>query len=117
MQTHHGSCHCGAVAFTAELDLGKPVIECNCSHCEAKGLLLAFIPRTQFALTSGEDELMGYQFGKKSIDHQFCRICGVQPFAYGQMKDGTPTAAINVRTLKDVDLTALERKPFDGRSF
>jgi hypothetical protein len=114
-KTCTGSCHCGAVRFGATLDLSN-VIECNCSHCERKGLLLAFTAPAQFTLRSGETDLTEYRFNKKVIQHLFCRHCGVEPFARGQMPDGTPMMAINVRCLEGLEIDSLKRKPFDGRS-
>lgn len=35
VNTHHGSCACGAVAYEVELSLDG-LIECNCSHCYRK---------------------------------------------------------------------------------
>jgi hypothetical protein len=32
------------------------------------------------------------------------------------MPDGKPMAAVNVRCVDDIDLGALQPKPFDGRS-
>ena len=80
-----GACHCGAVRFEASVDLSK-VVECNCSHCEKKGFLLTFTEGKNFRLVSGEDALREYRFNKKRISHQFCTVCGVQPFA----RDGDP---------------------------
>ena len=116
MQTYTGHCHCGAVRFEAQLDLTKPVISCNCSHCGMKGWLLTFIPATQFTLHSGEENLTEYRFNKKHIEHLFCKTCGVQCFARGKDKDGNDTYAVNVRTLDDVDLDALEVTKVDGKS-
>jgi hypothetical protein len=114
-ETHTGGCHCGAVRFTATADISS-VIECNCSHCSAKGLLLAFTPRTNFTLDAGEDNLTEYRFNKKVIAHQFCRICGVQPFAFAKDPKGVDTAALNVRCFDGIDLTTLKRNPYDGAS-
>lgn len=33
---YKGSCHCGAVAFEVEGEIGQ-VIDCNCSICSRKG--------------------------------------------------------------------------------
>ena len=114
-QTYEGGCHCGAVRFSCEADLST-VLECNCSHCSKKGFLLAFVPKHQFRLTSGEDKLTEYRFNKHVIAHQFCSICGVQPHGFGKMPDGTETAAINARCIDGVDLTTLNRVPYDGAS-
>jgi hypothetical protein len=113
---HTGGCHCGKVRFSVDVDLSQPVIECNCSHCQSKGFLLAFGPRSGLDLQQGEDALVEYRFNTHKIGHQFCSACGVQAFAWGEGKDGAPTFAVNVRCLDDVDLGALTRQPWDGAS-
>ena len=112
-----GGCHCGKVRYEVELDLSESVLECNCSHCEAKGMLLSFVPAERFTLLKGEDALSDYRFNTGKIQHRFCKTCGVQCFGQGEKPDGTPTYAINVRTIDDIDLAALTRKPFDGKKF
>lgn len=97
-----------------EIDLTQPVIDCNCSNCQIKGLLLAFVPAEQFKLLSGEEDLVTYKFNKGHIAHMHCRHCGVQPIGKGMGPKG-PTVAINVRTIDDIDPDALVRKPFNGR--
>lgn len=111
-----GGCHCGAVRYEAEIDLSN-AIQCNCSHCEKRGLLLSFIPAGQFRLVSGEDQLVDYQFNKKIIHHLHCRVCGVESFSRGTNKNGEPTVAINVRCLDGIDLTLLTFTPFNGKSW
>ena len=115
-ERHRGGCHCGAVRYSAELDLSAPVIECNCSHCSKKGLLLAFIPPGQFTLEQGEDAETQYLFNTHNIRHLFCSACGVEPFARGVNPKGDPMVAINVRSIDGIDLEALNRQPFDGAS-
>jgi hypothetical protein len=114
-ETYRGSCQCGAVAFEARLDISEP-LTCNCSRCRRLGSRLAFAPREAFALLQGADNLTEYTFNHHVIRHQFCRTCGVQPFSYGQMPDGTPTVAVNVNCLEGVDPSALPTRQFDGAS-
>lgn len=114
MARYSGGCHCGAVRYEAEADLSG-VIECNCSHCAKKGFLLAFTPRENFELASGEDNLGDYRFNSGSIAHLFCKTCGVQSFGYGAMPDGTQMAAINVRCLDNVDPATLSIQHVNGR--
>lgn len=114
--THHGSCHCGAVRYTAEVDLSQPVIACNCSICGRSGWLLSFIPAASFQLEAGADSLTDYQFNRKHIHHTFCKVCGVRPFSRGATPDGKEMIAVNVRCLDGVDPSTLEVKPFDGKS-
>jgi hypothetical protein len=111
---HSGGCHCGKVRFKADIDLSTPVIECNCSHCLRKGFLFSFAPREAMTLEQGDDALIEYRFNTHRIAHQFCSTCGVEAFAWGEGRDGSPTVAINVRCLDRVDLDALTRQPWDG---
>jgi hypothetical protein len=110
-----GGCHCGQVRYRVSADLGR-VVECNCSHCHAKGFLLTFVPPGQFELLAGEGALMDYQFNKKIIHHLFCSRCGVQTFARGKDPSGADMVAVNVRSLDGVDAAQLARVPFDGKS-
>jgi hypothetical protein len=116
MAVHSGGCHCGAVRYEVEGDFSS-VIECNCSHCAAKGFLLAFAPREAFTLKSGADALSEYTFNTGKIRHQFCKTCGVQPFAYGVGPDGSEMAAVNVRCVDGADPAALTVTPVNGKDF
>ncbi|MEX0917598.1 MAG: GFA family protein [Candidatus Paceibacterota bacterium] len=113
--TYTGSCHCGAVAFeftTAPIEAG---LACNCSHCHRKGFILTFLPKSQFTLKSGEDNLTEYRFNKKQLAHQFCKTCGVQAFAFGTGEDGTETAAINLRCVEGIDIDSLTLNRYNGK--
>ena len=114
-KTYTGGCHCGEVRFEVTSDISN-VVSCNCSICQKRGALWAFAPVANFRLEAGENALTDYQFGKKTIHHLFCRTCGVGSFSRGRAPDGSDTVAINARCLDDVDLTALNIVPFDGRS-
>lgn len=115
METKTGGCHCKKVRYEVKIDLTQPVIECNCSYCEAKGLLLAFVPGTSFRITEGEHEMTEYRFNTNKIEHLFCTTCGIQAFGRGKDKEGNATAAINVRTVDNIDLGALTRTPYNGK--
>ena len=116
MEKRTGGCHCKTVRFEVEVDLSKPVIECNCSHCQMKGMLLSFVSPESFTLQSGSEMLSEYRFNKKAIAHLFCRVCGVQSFGRGEGKQG-PMIAINVRALDDIDVSTLTRSPFNGKEY
>lgn len=115
LKHYEGSCHCGAIAFEADIALNE-VMACNCSLCSRAGYLLAFIPASQFKLLRGEEALSDYQFGAKHIHHTFCKTCGVRAFGFGAAPDGSTMYAVNARCLEGVepkDLTVVEH---DGRS-
>ncbi len=110
---HTGGCHCGAVRYTVVTDMAQ-VIECNCSHCKAKGFLLTFVPPEQFELIQGDDKLTEYRFNTGKIRHQFCGVCGVESFAEGTGPDGQSMVAINLRCVEGVDPDALTTMKWDG---
>ena len=114
--THPGSCQCRAVRFQVETDLAQ-VMECNCSHCYRKGLMLTFVEPSAFTLLSGEEALSEHQFNRHAIRHLFCATCGVQSFARGTGPGGAEMVAVNVRTLEDVEPWSLTPSRVDGRSF
>ena len=120
MTTYKGSCHCGAVKYSVETELGPDadVYECNCSHCSKKGFLLHFVSPDRFTLETADAPLTEYRFNTHSIEHLFCPTCGVQSFARGKTpKTGRDMVAVNIRCLAEVDLDAIKRTPVDGKSF
>lgn len=111
-----GSCHCGVIKFSVEGEV-EQAIECNCSHCSRKGLLLWFVPLTSLVIVSGEGQLSTYSFNQHAIRYQFCSVCGSQPFGLGRLRSGKEAALINIRCLDSVDLDAIRRVPVNGREF
>lgn len=116
MAKYTGGCHCRAVRYEVTTDLAQTFV-CNCSHCEAKGFILAFVPAADFTLLSGEDVLTEYRFNTKKIAHLFCKVCGVQSFGRGTDPSGNATVMVNVRCLEGIDLSTLHSEKFDGKSF
>ncbi|MCY1268836.1 Glutathione-dependent formaldehyde-activating enzyme [compost metagenome] len=112
---HHGSCHCGQIAFEVEGEIGE-VIQCNCSICSRRGSLLWFAPRDKLRLSTPESAMSTYTFNTHKIQHKFCPTCGCAPLAFGNMPDGSPMVAVNVRCLPDVDADGLTVRKYDGRN-
>lgn len=113
---YSGSCHCGAVKFEVEGNFQEGMT-CNCSMCSRKGTVLTFVPETSFALLSGADKLTDYQFGKKTIHHTFCNVCGVTGFATGTLPSGDVMKAINLRCLENFALDSIKINPVNGKDF
>jgi hypothetical protein len=114
MKSHCGGCHCGRVRFRVSADLDR-VTYCNCSICTKKGFLHLIVPRDQFELVSGNDDLTTYRFNTGVAQHVFCRHCGMHPF-YVPRSD-PDKIDVNVRCLDGIDLKAIKIKEFDGRDW
>lgn len=116
-----GSCHCGKVAYTADITPTE-AIACNCSICRRKGSLLHAVPADAFRLERGlswstiGDATTVYKFNKHRIDHHSCTTCGCSVFSRGTGRDGTPMVMVNLRCAEDVDLSTLKITAFDGAS-
>lgn len=99
---YHGSCHCGAVRFEAELDLADGTGRCNCSICRKLRFWGARAKLETFRLISGEDALSDYQFNTHSTHNLFCRHCGVHSFHRGYVKQiGGEFLSVNLTCLDD----------------
>jgi len=126
-QTRSGSCHCGAVKFSCEIDLAPPgqrspqkcpsewfasTLRCNCSFCRKTRMWKNHVPAEQFTLLQGKDRLSHYRFGEGGIDHTFCATCGVYPFVFAsEPVMGGDFVCVNVACLDDVSPEDLAAAP------
>lgn len=117
-KTYHGSCHCGAIRFAADLDLTETTSRCNCSICMKARFWKQVVPADAFRLAEGEEALSEYLFAGHAIRHVFCRHCGIKPFGRGQLEGFGPFIAVNLVCLDDATDAELAGAPVvyeDGR--
>ena len=117
LQTHRGSCHCGAVRFEADLDLAQGTFRCNCSICRRTRFWAAVAKADAFRLIAGEGELTKYTFGGHKNHHFFCRRCGVRPFGVGNDTPVGRMYGVNVGCLEGLSeeqLSQLKITYIDG---
>lgn len=124
-KTYDGSCHCGAVAFEAEIDLAQGTRRCNCSICAKARAWFIGIPADKMRAITGEDNLADYAWtptGKTPIGlhYRFCKTCGIRLFAKGEEPSlGGPFYAVAIAALdgfeKEADVLADNITYVDGR--
>jgi hypothetical protein len=113
----HGSCHCGAIRFEADIDLAEGIRKCNCSFCLKLGYKKSFAAHDALRVTSGKQTMRDYQAKPSSwpagdINHYMCPECGTHPFSRGHLDFmGGDFWAVNVACLDDVSEEELAAAP------
>src|SRR5688572_26538093 len=118
-KTYHGSCHCGAVRFEADIDLAQPTYRCNCSICSRNRYWAAVVKPSAFRLLAGRHELVQYLFNTMQNEHYFCKTCGVRPYGVGNSPEVGEVIGVNVGCLEDAtpeELAAAPVRYCDGRN-
>ena len=59
-KTYHGSCHCGAIGFEAEIDLAEGIRKCNCSFCLKLGYKKSFTGYEALRVVEGKEVMRDY---------------------------------------------------------
>lgn len=124
LKTHHGSCHCGAVHFEADVDLASASNRCNCSYCTKARAWFSFVPGSAFRLLSGAEALSEYRWTPPAkpepfLTYAFCKTCGVRIYGTGDHPKSGRMYAISVAALDDIDADELAAAPLnliDGRN-
>jgi hypothetical protein len=105
--TLNGSCHCGAVKFTATLTEGfASARRCTCSICRMRGAVAVTSTPEDFRITQGADKLATYRFNTMSAEHHFCSQCGI--YTHHKRRSNPKQLGVNVACLEGVS-------PFDFR--
>lgn len=115
MTTHKGGCHCGRVRFEVDAPADIEADRCNCSICRMTGYLHMIVPRRDFRLMWGEEELITYRFNSGVARHYFCRHCGVKSY---YVPRSHPTGiSVNVNCLDPETIRSLHERSFDGANW
>ena len=115
MTTHKGGCHCGRVQFEVEAPADIQAVQCNCSICRMTGYLHLIVPRNDFRLLSGEDDIETYTFNTGAAQHYFCRHCGIKSFYVPRSHpDGI---SVNTNCLRPDSIESITVTPFDGANW
>lgn len=105
--TLNGSCHCGAVKFTAGLPFGlSSARRCTCSICRMRGAVAVTSTQGGFRILEGEDKLATYRFSTRTAEHHFCTVCGI--YTHHKRRSNPDELGVNVACLEGVS-------PFDFR--
>ena len=113
MTLHHGSCHCGAVAYEADIDIAAGTTRCNCTYCRKTRNWGARADPASFRVTRGVPTAYGTD-GTEAYQAAslFCPACGVRVFGRGNIPEmGGLFVTVAVATIDDVSEADLIAAP------
>ena len=107
-----GSCHCSSIKFEIDSDLEK-IVQCNCSICIKRNAKMIMIPKENFKLLEGSEDLSLYQFNTEIAKHFFCKKCGI--YTHHNRKSDPNGMGVNLGCIDDVDPMKFDVIQFDGK--
>ena len=107
-----GSCHCGSIKFEIESDLEK-IVQCNCSICIKRNAKMIMIPKDNFKLLEGSENLSLYQFNTEIAKHFFCKKCGI--YTHHNRKSDPNGMGVNLGCVEGLDPMVFDVIQFDGK--
>ena len=120
MKEFKGSCHCGRIRFRFRTEEIKGAVRCNCSMCLRKGALMSEESYVDFEWEGNEEDLGVYHWGDLTVNHYFCRHCGIYPFHNGIPHpdfEVKPGYRVNLGCVDIPNHLELPVTLIDGRSF
>lgn len=115
MTVHKGGCHCGRVRFEVEAPDDIEADQCNCSICRMSGFLHLIVPKADFRLLRGADDIETYTFNTGVAQHYFCRHCGVKSFYVPRSHPAG--ISVNTNCLDPDTIRSLTVTPFNGQAW
>jgi hypothetical protein len=112
-RTYHGSCHCKAIRFEADIDLSAGTGKCNCSYCWKVRNWSIGIKPADFRLLDGGAGAGRYGFREGSTNHHvFCQRCGVRVYTEGFIEQiGGAYVSVALAALDDLTPAELVEAP------
>lgn len=99
--TYHGSCHCKAVTFAADIDFSQGTLKCNCTLCWKQRMWKARVEPGDLRVLSGGDG-----------GGAFCSSCGIATHERGNLEQlGGDFAMVYVASLDDLPVEVLLASP------
>lgn len=109
---YNGSCHCSSIKFQIESNLEK-IVQCNCSICIRRNAKMIMIPKENFLLLEGSENLSLYQFNTDIAKHFFCKKCGI--YTHHNRKSDPNGMGVNLGCIEDLDSMDFDAIQFDGK--
>jgi hypothetical protein len=120
MKTYHGSCHCGAIKYEADIDLAQGSGRCNCAYCTKARAWAVTIKPAAFRLAADSQEGIAYHRHPQAPVKYHCERCGIHTHARGDAEYmGGAFVQVFVATLDDASPEELLSGPIrysDGRN-